>query len=164
MSLLNYCLSRILRPVSKLFLWKNNPKVVFVCGNVGKTSLVSILHAVLNKNLKKDYTVRKSYKSYNTEIGVPISILDIPYCEKNIFAWFFHIFKSLIKILFTKEKKLLLILEAGISMPGDMDFLGKLATPDFVLFTTLPDVPVHVENFKSKEDLYKEKLKIKIIF
>ena len=160
MSLLNYCLSRILRPVSKLFLWKNNPKIVFVCGNVGKTSLVSILYEVLNKNLKKKYTVRRSRKNYNTEIGMPISILDIPHCEKNIFAWFFHISISLIKILFTKEKKLLLILEAGIRIPGDMDFLGKLATPDFVLFTALPDVPVHVENFKSKEDLYKEKLKI----
>jgi UDP-N-acetylmuramoyl-tripeptide--D-alanyl-D-alanine ligase len=51
-----------------------------------------------------------------------------------------------------------LVLEAGIDRKGDMHKLKKWLTPDIVVLTTLPKVPVHVEYFKSPEAVVEEKM------
>ena len=63
-----------LRTLSRLVLWKYKPRIVCITGSVGKTSTKDAVYAVLSK-----FTyVRKSNKSYNSEIGLPLTILGIP--------------------------------------------------------------------------------------
>jgi UDP-N-acetylmuramoyl-tripeptide--D-alanyl-D-alanine ligase len=49
------------------------------------------------------------------------------------------------------------VLEIGAGKPGDIARATKLATPDIAVITRFGDVPVHVEFFKSPEELFEEK-------
>ena len=81
----------ILRIESKIVLWKYKPKIVAITGSVGKTSTKDAVYAVL-----KDIAyVRKSEKSYNSEIGLPLTILGCPNGWNNPLVWFKNIFKGL---------------------------------------------------------------------
>jgi UDP-N-acetylmuramoyl-tripeptide--D-alanyl-D-alanine ligase len=64
-------ISEVLKAESKLVLMKYKPKVVAITGSVGKTSTKDAVYAVLSKF----FYVRKSEKSYNSQIGLPLTIL-----------------------------------------------------------------------------------------
>ena len=64
----------ILRIESRLVILRYKPKIVAITGSVGKTSTKDAVYAVISG---VSY-VRKSEKSYNSEIGLPLTILGIP--------------------------------------------------------------------------------------
>ena len=43
----------------------------------------------------------------------------------------------------------MLVLEVGADRPGDLARILKIATPDAVVVTLLPNVPVHVEAYET---------------
>jgi len=61
----------VLQTESRLVLWKYEPKVITITGSVGKTSTKDAIYAVISGI---SY-VRKSEKSYNSEIGLPLTVL-----------------------------------------------------------------------------------------
>ena len=61
----------ILRWEAKLVIRKYKPKIITITGSVGKTSTKDALYAVISGF---SY-VRKSAKSYNSEIGLPLTVL-----------------------------------------------------------------------------------------
>ena len=67
-------ITHILRVESQLVLSKYKPKIIAITGSVGKTSTKDAVYAVISKVAH----VRKSEKSYNSEIGLPLTILGIP--------------------------------------------------------------------------------------
>lgn len=144
----------ILTAEAKLLLSRTKPKIITVIGSVGKTSVKDAVYAVL-----KNHTyARKSEKSYNSEIGVPLSVLGLKNAWSNPFGWVKNIFDGLFVALFPGKYPHVLVLEVGVDRPGDMRSIAAWIKPDVVVLTRLPDVPVHVEYFDSPEAVIAEKL------
>ena len=68
---------------AKVLLRRTKPFIIAITGSVGKTSTKDAIFTIL-KNHKK---TRKSQKSFNSEIGVPLSILGLPNAWGNPFLW-----------------------------------------------------------------------------
>lgn len=105
-------------------------KVIAITGSNGKTIVKEWLNQLLWENL----SIVRSPKSYNSQIGVPLSVLRI-----------------------TAERNLGLF-EAGISLPNEMQSLEEIIQPKIGVLTHIGSA--HLENFSSKEELIKEKLKL----
>ncbi len=144
---------KIIRIQAELVVKKYNPKIITITGSVGKTSTKDAVYAVLSKF----YYVRKSDKSYNSQIGLPLTILGIPNGWNNPLIWLSNIFKGLKLILFKNKYPQWLVLEVGVGKPGDMKETAMWLKSDIVIITAIGDIPVHVEFFDSREHLIKEK-------
>jgi len=107
-----------------------NIPVVGITGSNGKTIVKEWLFQLLNP----DFNIVRSPKSYNSQIGVPLSIWLIE--PENNFA----------------------IIEAGISQPGEMEKLEKIIQPTIGIFTNIGDA--HQAQFESLEQKAIEKLKL----
>lgn len=153
MSMKNILL-KILKFFSIRVIKKYNPKIIGITGSIGKTTTK---HAV-NEVLKNRYKVRASIGSFNTELGLPITILGLKN-SKSILTWINNIFKS-IKLLLIRDKNYpeILILEMGADKMGDIEYLTSIAKPNISILTNI--APVHIEQFKSIENIYNEKIKI----
>lgn len=139
---------------ARLVLKKYRPKIVAITGSVGKTSTKDALFAVMSKF----YYVRKSEKSFNSEIGLPLTILGLHNAWSNPLEWIKNIFTGTWLIIHpTKKYPEWLILEAGVGKPGDMKLISSLIKTDVVVFTEFSAMPVHVEFFKNSEHIFKEK-------
>ncbi len=137
-----------------LLLRLAKPKIIAVTGSVGKTSTKdAVYHAIKNTT-----SARKSEKSYNSDIGVPLSILGLDNAWQNPILWIKNIGNGLLHALFPFHYPKVLVLEMGVDRPGDMKRLTSWIKPDIVVLTRLPDVPVHVEYFSSPEEVVAEKL------
>jgi alanine racemase len=104
--------------------------VVGITGSNGKTIVKEWLHEVLSGQLK----IVRSPKSYNSQVGVPLSVL----LMDNHYD--------------------LAIFEAGISQPGEMAKLQPIINPDVGILTNIGDA--HQENFSSKKQKLLEKLQL----
>ncbi|MDG2369405.1 MAG: bifunctional UDP-N-acetylmuramoyl-tripeptide:D-alanyl-D-alanine ligase/alanine racemase [Flavobacteriales bacterium] len=102
--------------------------VIAVTGSNGKT----IVKEWLYHFLRAEFNIIRSPKSYNSQLGVPLSLLMI-----------------------NKEHDLAII-EAGVSEPGEMIKLKEIINPTHSLVTNIGTA--HLENFISKKELEKEKL------
>ncbi len=146
----------ILRIESRLVLAKYKPKIIAITGSVGKTSTKDAVYTVLSE---VSY-VRKSEKSYNSEIGLPLTILGIPNGWSNPFVWTVNIFKGiwlfLSPVKFNKYPKWL-ILEVGVGKSGDMRRTASWLKTDVVIITAIGETPAHIEFFSSRKNLIEEK-------
>ncbi len=158
-NLLKQSVVTILTWQARLVLKKYKPRVIAITGSVGKTSTKDAIYAVLTHHF---YT-RKSEKSFNGEIGLPLTILGLPNAWNNPFGWFANIFRGFRLILRGNYERRTapypewLVLEIGADQPGDIEKVGKWLSPDIVVITCFGKVPVHVEFFKSREDVIGEK-------
>lgn len=107
-----------------------NIPVIAVVGSNGKTIIKEWLSELLSGHKK----VCKSPKSYNSQIGVPLSVWTL------------------------NESHEIAIFEAGISQKNEMDELEKIIRPDFVIFSNIGSA--HDAGFDSREQKISEKLKI----
>jgi len=107
---------------------RQNYPVVGITGSNGKT----IIKEWLNDLLSDNYKIVRSPKSYNSQIGVPLSIL------------------------LMNSSYNLGIFEAGISQPGEMENLATIISPKIGIFTNIGDA--HQENFSSVPQKISEKL------
>ena len=104
--------------------------IIGITGSNGKT----IIKEWLNFLLSPDYNIIRSPKSYNSQVGVPLSILGI------------------------NEKHNLGIFEAGISQMHEMDKLQKIIQPTIGILSNIGSA--HDEGFSSVAEKIKEKLKL----
>ena len=104
--------------------------VVGITGSNGKTTVKEWLSTLLSE---KHYVV-KSPKSFNSQIGVPISILEI------------------------RKNHELGVFEAGISKSGEMEKLQQMIQPTIGIFTNLGEA--HDDGFESTHQKLAEKLKL----
>lgn len=145
---------RILIAEAKILLRRHSPKIIAVTGSVGKTNTKDAIYAVLKPHIR----TRKSQKSFNSEIGVPLSILGIDNAWSNPFHWLKNILDGFFIACFSKEYPSVLVLETGVDRPGDMSRLTSWINPDIVVLTRLPNVPTHIEFFTTAEEVVKEKM------
>ncbi len=104
--------------------------VMGITGSNGKT----IVKEWLWELLKDDFTVGKSPRSYNSGLGVALSLLNVAAGTE------------------------VALLEAGISARGEMDVLGGMMRPNMVVLTHLGEA--HAEGFGSLEEKAQEKVKL----
>ena len=107
-----------------------NIPIVGITGSNGKTMVKEWLYQVLSPQ----FTVTRSPKSFNSQIGVPLSV------------WLLN------------EQTQIGLFEAGISQVGEMDALRDIIQPTIGVLTSL-GAP-HQENFRSLEEKCMEKLRL----
>lgn len=150
-SLVKKIIYTILKWEAKIVLKRFKPKIIGVAGSVGKTSTKDAIYAAL-----KDFIViRKNKKSFNSEIGVPLTILGLETGWSSPKMWIKNIFDGL-KTIFAKDYPEWLVLELGTDRPGDMKKLISWIELDYAVFTRFPEVPVHAENFSKAQDVNDE--------
>ncbi len=138
---------------ARMLLKRTKPKVIGITGSVGKTSTKDAIYAVLKGHVR----VRKSEKSFNSELGVPLSVLGLPNGWNNPILWLKNIIDGFLTAIHPSDYPDVLVLEMGVDRPGDMAKLMSWIQPDVVVLTRLPDVPVHVEYFATPEAVIAEK-------
>jgi UDP-N-acetylmuramoyl-tripeptide--D-alanyl-D-alanine ligase len=151
----------ILTLESKLIIAKYKPFIVAVTGSVGKTTTKDAIFCVL-----KDFVppggdpaghVRKSEKSMNSELGLPLTIIGVPTAWRSLSGWMKNIGTGLSVIFDHGDYPSCLVLEIGADHPGDIKKVGKWLHPDIAVITQVSDMPVHVEFFKSPAQVMEEK-------
>ena len=150
----NIC-AGILASLSRAIIRKHKPTVVMITGSVGKTSTKDAVAAALSEK----FYLRKSDKSFNSDFGVPLTIIGAKNPWANPIAWI-RVFQEALSILFlpTHYPKLL-VLEVGADRPGDLAKILKIAKPDAVVVTLLPSVPVHVEAYETPAAVREEEFR-----
>jgi UDP-N-acetylmuramoyl-tripeptide--D-alanyl-D-alanine ligase len=142
-----------LQAESKLVLLKYKPKIIVITGSVGKTSTKDAIYAVLSKISH----VRKSEKSYNSELGLPLTILGVPNGWNDPWRWTQNILKGLWLIIAPHKYPKWLVLEVGVGKPGDMKKTASWLRTDAVVITAIGEMPAHIEFFDSRKHLIEEK-------
>ena len=145
----------ILTLEAKIALARFKPKIVAITGSVGKTSAKDAIHAVLATK----FFIRKSEKSFNSEIGTPLTILGLPNGWNNPLAWLVILISGAL-VLFRRKYPDWLILEIGADRPGDIKKIASWIKPDIVVITRFAKIPVHVEFFASPHKVIEEKMNL----
>lgn len=104
--------------------------VIGITGSNGKTVVKEWLYQLLHRH----FNIVRSPKSYNSQIGVPLSVWQI------------------------NEHNNLGLFEAGISQPGEMENLEKMIRPDIGILTNIGEA--HSEGFVSRQQKLDEKMKL----
>lgn len=104
--------------------------VIGITGSNGKTIVKEWLYQLL----QEDQQVVRSPKSYNSQVGVPLSVWQI------------------------NQQHTLGIFEAGISQGGEMEQLEKIIQPTIGILTNIGEA--HSEGFTDKKQKLIEKLKL----
>lgn len=104
--------------------------VIGITGSNGKT----IVKEWLWQLLSPEYRIVRSPKSYNSQLGVPLSLWQMD------------------------ERHNLAIIEAGISKPGEMDLLERMIAPSVGILTNIG--PAHDDGFASRAEKTAEKLRL----
>lgn len=141
---------------ARLVLWRYRPFIIAITGSVGKTSTKEAIAHVLHGTAR----IRKSAKSYNSELGVPLTILDLETGWRNPLRWAANLLKGLVTIFYAPDYPDVLVLEVGADHPGDIRRITRWLKPDIAVLTRLPEFPVHVEHFPSPEAVRKEKAEL----
>lgn len=139
---------------AKLVLRKHRPKIIAVTGSVGKTSAKDAIYTALSKS----FFVRRSEKSFNGDIGVPLTVLGVRNGWSNVFQWLRNLIDGISLLILTTPYPKWLIVEVGADRPGDITKSLSWLKPDVVVATRFPDISVHVEFYASPEDVIKEEL------
>ena len=104
-----------------------NIPVIGITGSNGKTIVKEWLYQLLHE----DYNIVRSPKSYNSQIGVPLSVWQM------------------------NEQHTLGIFEAGISEQGEMERLEKMIRPTIGVLTNIGEA--HSEGFIDPAHKFREK-------
>lgn len=146
----------LLKTEARLVIKKHKPLVIGITGSVGKTSTKDAIAALLG-----DYfDIRKSPKSYNSEIGIPLTVLNVPNAWHSSFGWVQNVFWGAWRVVSRSPYPEMLVLEMGVDRPGDFDWLLSWISPDIAVVTAIGEVPVHVEFFSGPDALAEEKAKL----
>jgi len=152
-SILKKTISFLLTLEARAILKKYRPKIIAVTGSVGKTSAKDAIFSVMSDN----FFVRKSEKSFNSDIGIPLTILGCKNAWNNPFSWIANLFSGLEIIFISQKYPEWLILEVGADRPGDIKSVTKWLKPDIVVITKFAKVPVHIEYFTCRDEVVREK-------
>ncbi|MDD3491726.1 MAG: UDP-N-acetylmuramoyl-tripeptide--D-alanyl-D-alanine ligase [Candidatus Pacebacteria bacterium] len=142
-----------LKFLAKLILWRYKPLVIGVTGSVGKTSTKEAIFTILNKK----YRTARNIFNLNTEIGLPLTIIQGKDAKRNVLLWFYNFLHALRLFIFkSKNYPEVLILEMSEDAPGVIKYLVDLAQPTIGIITFIGSPPVHLEHFKNTSHFIEE--------
>lgn len=121
---------KALQKTAEYYRKKFDIPIIGVTGSVGKTTTKEMVALALSAKLK----VMKTDGNQNSQVGV----------AKTIFM--------------LKKTDEVAVVEMGISMPGEMEKISKVARPNFVIISNIGIS--HIEYLKTQENILAEKFKI----
>src|SRR3989344_1612355 len=150
----------IVEVLARIYLWRFQPQIIGITGNVGKTSTKEAIGAVVSR-IKK---VRVGGGNLNNEVGLPFNIISgsaDEYYEKggSLIFGIKTFFKAIFGLL-SSDYPEILVLEYGADKPGDIKKLARKYKPHVSVVTAVGEIPVHVEFFSGPEELAREKRKL----
>lgn len=153
--MLKKILQNKLKTLSHQIIRSHKPEIIGITGSVGKTTTKEAVATVLQSR----FTIRSSYKNYNNEIGLPLTVIGAQSPGRSVSGWL-SIFQKAKKLISNSQTTYpeMLILEMGVDHPGDMDYLTSIAKPSRAIITRLGRA--HAEFFSSVNELHQEKLKL----
>lgn len=138
--------------LAKKILKKYHPDIIGITGSVGKTSAKEAIATVLESK----FSVRTNIKNYNTEFGVPLTIIGAKSGGRNPLKWLAVFVKALFLVIYRhKNYPPILVLEMAADHPGDIAYLVKLAPCRVGVITAIG--ASHLEFFNTIENVVKEK-------
>ncbi len=133
-------------------LSRHDPVVIAITGSVGKTTVKD----AVGHGLSSVAYVRTTEKNYNTDFGVPLTIIGAKNPWGKVSGWFDVILQG-VRVLFTDNYPKILVLEVGTRFPGDIKRIARWLRPHISIITHIPEVPVHIEFFGSRQAIVDEK-------
>ena len=119
-----------LQQLAQFYRREINVKVIGITGSNGKTTVKDIIGSILSST----YRVHKTKGNFNSQIGLPLTILEM---ERNTEF---------------------LILEMGMSEKGQIRNLSRIAQPDVAVITMIGQS--HLETLGSRKEIAKAKFEI----
>ncbi|MCT4779098.1 MULTISPECIES: UDP-N-acetylmuramoyl-tripeptide--D-alanyl-D-alanine ligase [Exiguobacterium] len=119
-----------LQLIAQQYLKQVAPKVIAITGSNGKTSTKDMIESVL----KRTYRTHKTAGNFNSDIGMPLTILMMPRDTE------------------------VAVLEMGMNGFGDIELLSNLAEPDIALVTNIGES--HAEQVGGRTGIAQAKLEI----
>ena len=148
--ILKTILKYYLKYVTKLVLFLHKPVIIAISGSTNKSFARDEIKKILKAN---NLSVRANPKNFNTEIGLPLAILNLPSGYNSYQNWIPVIKKSFFRI-FEKNFPSYLILELGVSKKGDMEYLLSIINPKIAVITEITQR--YLESFSGMDDLVDE--------
>ncbi|WP_036708656.1 UDP-N-acetylmuramoyl-tripeptide--D-alanyl-D-alanine ligase [Paenibacillus pinihumi] len=119
-----------LQALAKAYRTELNAIIIGITGSNGKTTTKDMMSSILSTTFK----VHKTKGNLNGQYGLPLTLLE------------------------TSQDAEVVVLEMGISYPGEMERLAGIAGPDVVVLTMIGES--HISNFGSRENIAQAKLQI----
>lgn len=104
--------------------------IVGITGSVGKTTTREMVAAALSA----ERNVFKTPGNYNSQVGVPVTLSEI------------------------REDHQIAVIELGMSEPGEMTVIARIAGPDMAVITNIG--VTHIGQLGTQENIYREKMSI----
>ncbi|MGM0629394.1 MAG: Mur ligase family protein [Patescibacteria group bacterium] len=147
---LKIILKYYLKIFTKLTLMIHRPIIVAVSGSSNK----NFVKMEIKRRLKsKGLSVRANPKNFNTEIGMPLAILNLPSGYNEYRKWIPAILSAPVKVL-QKNFPDVLVLSLGSSDEGDMKYLLTVVRPHISVITDINQK--YKEGFSNMNALVRE--------
>jgi UDP-N-acetylmuramoyl-tripeptide--D-alanyl-D-alanine ligase len=123
--------------------------VIAIAGNRGKT----VVKRLFGELLSGRYHVRTNPRSYNTEIGLPLAVLDLELDTKHPWRAFWTLARAAWTACASQEEVEVLVLELGVRARGDVRRLLRTLQPDIAVLTALtPSYGNDVEGIRVQQE------------
>ena len=131
-----------LRLLARIFLRRKKPLVIAITGSRGKT----VTKRLLAELLAVRYRVRTNPRSYNTEIGLPLAVLNVEIAPQSVWSVLSALGRASWSALLSAAPVEILVVEFGVRQRGDMRRLLRTVRPDIAIVNTLtPSYSTDVE-------------------
>jgi len=139
-----------LKYITKLVLLIHRPTIIAIAGSTNKSFVKDRIKRLLIKN---NLSARANPKNFNTEIGLPLAILNLPSGYNSYKNWLPVIFRAPLTIGQFNFPKYL-VLELGVSDQGDMKYLLSIIKPQISIITDITQR--YLEGFSDMDKLVGE--------
>lgn len=147
--LLRRTANRYFQGLARVFLRRKKPLVVAIAGNRGKT----VVKRLFGELLSPHYRVRTNPRSYNTEIGLPLAVLNIELETKHFWKTLWACVRAAWTAFTSRELIDILVLELGVRKRGDMRQLLRTVRPDMTVLTSLtPSYENDIEGVRIQQE------------
>ena len=133
-----------------------NYKVIGITGSMGKTSAKDAIAHVLSSQ----FSVIATKKSYNSEFGVPLTILQADAGFSSAILWIKTLAKCIRSAFFSNTEVDFFVLEMGVDKKGDMDQLLSIVKPDIGVFLSVKPAHLAEGQFSNIDEIFEEKSKL----
>ncbi len=139
-----------LKIITKIVLFIHKPVVIVVAGSTNKV----FVKKTIKKSLRDlGLSVRSNPRNFNTDIGIPLSILELKSGYNEYKQWIPIMYKAFLSI-FKKNFPKYLILNYTTSDIGDMKYLISIAKPKITVITEITQK--YIEGFNNMTELINE--------
>lgn len=147
----------LLKWLAKAYIAKMKPYIIVIAGTTRRAWIKQAVERALHE---RNNLVRVNRKHFNAELGLPLSILDLPSGEGDALGWSRVLWRALMKVADFRKKTIgrerteHLVLEMAIDSPHDMEYLLGIVKPNMVIMTTV--TMVYAEQFETLDHVARE--------